>query len=222
MTITPHTHSDTVVGNPFTLGQARAHLSSGRLGSRISWVQAEPLQFIASTEETYDVAVLVHCLWYFSSPGLIAETLRALSKKATRIYIAEWSLTASSPAAVPHVLAALTQASLECRKPTSKSNVRTVVSPNSIQAMAVSVGLELLHEISFAPRDMLDGKWEVGAVREPAFVDEIDTHVKDEREKAVVLALRDSMLASLEKVPDGVQSMDVWCAVFGVETPRST
>jgi len=107
---------------------------------------------------------------------------------------------------------------LECRKPESVSNVRTVVSPAAIKKLAEQVGLKVVREGLVSPREgILDGKWEVDAVADEEFLKEVEENVKDEREQAVISALRDAMLKSLEAVEGGrkgVRSMNVWCGVF--------
>ena len=209
-----------ILGAPFTVEQAQRHISSSRFGSRITWIRAHPLEFLpeGSAEPKYDIGILAHCLWYFASPSIITSTLQRLSSLCKRIYIAEWSLYSSTPAAHPHVLSALTQASLECRKPESVSNVRTVISPAAIKVLAEQVGLKLIKEGHVSPGGyLLDGKWEVAAVSNAEFIKEVEENVVNEREKAVIFALRDAMLRSIEAVEGGrkgVQSMDVWCGVF--------
>jgi ubiquinone/menaquinone biosynthesis C-methylase UbiE len=207
-------------GSPYTVEEAQAHISKSTYGQSVSWIRGEPLSVLpqSSAEPKYDIAVLAHCLWYFSSPSIILDTFERLKALSKTIYIAEWSLTASLPEAQPHVLAALTQASLECRKPQSVSNVRTVVSPATIKELAEKAGLKLVREGVVTPNaDVYDGKWEVGAVKSKGFPKEVEESVKDERERAVVVALRDAMLSGLEKIEGGtkgVRSMDVWCGAF--------
>ncbi|TFK56220.1 S-adenosyl-L-methionine-dependent methyltransferase [Heliocybe sulcata] len=205
-------------GSPYNLGQAQAHLSAGRLGSRITWVQADPLDFLSSISEPYDVAVLAHSLWYFSSPVLIRDTLRLLARKAKKVCIAEWSLSYTAAEAGAHVLAALTQAGLECHKNVSTSNVRTVVSPKAIQRLAGVAGLELIEEGLVTPdEDMYDGKWEVERVLDPAFVKQVNNCIKDEKERAVVMANRDAVEAIYKRCKQEgklIASMDVWWGVF--------
>ncbi|GJE99958.1 S-adenosyl-L-methionine-dependent methyltransferase [Phanerochaete sordida] len=209
-------------GSPYTLGQAQAHLSEGRLGPRITWVQATPLEFLRTNNDVpqYDVAVLAHCLWYFASPPLIAQTLRLLGTRAKKICIAEWSLnTAETHPAHAHVLAVLAQAALECRKDpeASLSNVRTVVSPTRIKELAAASGLKVEREGVVTPGPgVFDGRWEALRVLGDEFVQEINDFVKDEREKSVVLALRDAAVASVARLENGVKgvrSMDTWVCV---------
>lgn len=205
-------------GSPFTLGEAQQHLSSGRLGDRITWKQADPLQFLQSAStEIYDVAVLTHCLWYFASPDQISQTMRLLAERAKKICVAEWSLLTSEPKAYPHVLAILAQAACECRKQETESNVRTVVSPRVIKEIARTVGLKLQAEATLTPGvGVFDGRWEVSAVLNREFELEIGEFVRNDRERGVLFAMRDALQASVAAIggTTAVMSMDVWTGVF--------
>jgi len=219
-------------GAPYTLGQAQGHISQGPLGRRITWVQQPPLDYLsslpppsstssppASESKAFDAAVLAHCLWYFGSPSLILSTFRALKQHSKRLLLAEWSLVATHHSAQPHVLAALTQAALECRKPKSSvSNVRTVLGPKRLTELALAAGWQLESETRVQGGErLLDGQWEVSACLSSSFEREVKEQVSDERERAVVLASRDACEASLEGVQggrEGVRAMDVWVANF--------
>jgi hypothetical protein len=170
------------------------------------------------SDEKFDVAILSQCSWYFSSPTSLAETLEILGRVAKRVCISEWALSATAPTGHLHVLAALAQAALECRKPTSKSNIRTVVAPAALVKLAQTAGLRLMREDTIVPPDdMYDGRWEVGAVRSDRFTQELEQYVADEREKAVVVAMRDAVLKGREAVlarKEHISSMDVWIGVF--------
>lgn len=166
----------------------------------------------------FDAVVLAHCLWYFASPSQILSTFVALKRHSKRLLLAEWSLVATHHLAQPHVLAVLTQAALECRKPVSKSNVRTVLSPKRLTNLALAAGWQLESESRMQPREgVLDGQWEVAACLSSVFKSEVEEQVSDERERGVVLALRDACETSLEGVQGGakgVKEMDVWAASF--------
>lgn len=217
--------ADLNYGAPYTLGQAQGHISQGPLGKQIAWVQQSPLDYLASLsalpaseDKAFDATVLAHCLWYFASPSLILSTFRAIKQHSKRLLLAEWSLVATQPSAQPHVLAALAQAALECRKPKSKSNVRTVLGPKQLTDLAVAAGWQLDTQTRVQCGDgLLDGQWEVSACLSSSFQKEVEEQVSDERERAVVLALRDACEASLEGVEGGrkgVRSMDVWVSSF--------
>lgn len=212
-------------GTPYSLGQAQGHISEGPLGKRITWVQQSPLDYLSSLStppgsdsKTFDATVLAHCLWYFPSPSLILSTFRALKQHSKRLILAEWSLEATHPSAQPHVLAALTQAAMECRKPKSTSNIRTVLGPKRLTELALASGWQMQTETRVqCDEGLLDGQWEVYACLSDSFEREVQDHISDEREREVILALRDACAASVVGIPEGwkgVRAMDVWTASF--------
>lgn len=211
-----------LTGSPYTVGQAQSHISRGALGKRITWMLQQPIEYLASlppVDKLFDVTVLAHSIWYFSSPALILHTLRQLKQHSKRLILAEWSLVATHPSAQPHVLAALTQAALECRKVKSTSNIRTVLSPKRLTALALAAGWQLHSEIRVESGEgLLDGQWEVSACLSPAFEKQIEHKVDDERERGVIQAMRDACEASLEGISGGqekIRAMDAWTATFG-------
>lgn len=188
-------------------------------------MQNDPISFLesrAASEPAFDLIAFANSLWYFSSPSRIQSTLATAAKYAARVAIAEYTLHASpslGPAAIPHVYAAFAQAALEMHKPTSVSNIRTVVDPKAITALATEANLKMVQEDSFIPAaDVDDAHWETGIVRSAGFLEEVKTTLAENgRERALVLALREAMLASINDIPEGrkgIRMMDVWCAVF--------
>ena len=205
-------------GAPVTLGQAQAHISKVDLGDRISWNQISPLDFLASVDENspYDVAVLAHSIWYFPSQDILIDILRALRGKAKRVCIAEYALSASTLATVPHVFAALTRAALEAYKSISDENIQTVLAPARITAIAEEMGWKLLHQAVLVSEYLLDGSWEVGTVKAEEFLAEIESAVHDKRVKVLLGSMRDTVLNSLATLgPEAtVRTMDTWVAQF--------
>jgi len=206
-------------GSPYTLGQAQAHLKASTFGPQITFVKADPTEFVTNSTEEYDTAVLAHCIWYFASPSVLDAMLKALSLRVKRICIAEYNLTAADPRSIPHLLSALTQATVEARDPNSTSNIRTVLSPEAIDAYAIGAGLTLHSKSVFTPNEgMLDGKWETDVVTAAAYLDRIQALLgKNEKETAVAVAMRDSVINSLALVTEKgqkVKTMDVWASVY--------
>jgi hypothetical protein len=193
-------------------------MKASPVGHRITFhLATEVSDFLASTDTHYDVAVLAHCIWYFSSPSVALDILKALSSRANRICIAEYALAPSDFTSVPHLIAALAQVALERRKSHSEANVRTVLSPQRIKDLIKHVGLVVSGEgILKAPVNMFDGKWEVAAVLREDFRREIDA-MGNERDRALVEALVDATRSSKESLTlTGlkVTTMEIWYGVI--------
>ncbi|KAF2099533.1 hypothetical protein NA57DRAFT_75033 [Rhizodiscina lignyota] len=172
-------------GAPFTLEQAQSHISASEVGDRITWHRAEPEQFLldaASRQETWDVAALAHCIWYFSSAETLTNTMRALKGRVRSVCIAEYALHATEQAAVPHVLAALARGMLEAHKESSQANIRTPLSPNAIRQIIETSGWRVESKTTAVPaKGLLDGYWEVEMIRRDEFLEEIRNTVRDQR-----------------------------------------
>jgi len=208
--------ADKSIGSPFTLGQAQDYLVKSVVGSRISFVQADPIEFLEKAA-AYSSAVLAHCIYYFSSPGLFLSTLKALKGRTKRICIAEYALSSTRPEGHPHVLAAIALATLDTFKPegSSSGNIRSLLTPAQIKAIAEEAGLHLVKEdVMTAPDKMFDGKWEVGYVSGKHFSEEIETLAKDGRQRAILQGLQDAVKASGAQYKGNLKTMDVWSGVF--------
>ncbi|PBK85880.1 S-adenosyl-L-methionine-dependent methyltransferase [Armillaria gallica] len=203
-------------GSPYTLGQAQDNISSSVLGPRITWKHADPIEFLKNDDGEYDVAALVLCTWYFASPKVLSDMLSTLTKsKIGKVCIAEWGL--SSTQAQSHILAALAQAAVQYHNPSSSSNIRTLFSPAVIEASAIEAGLKLQSSSTLIPADnVLDGLWEVQMVLGTEFMKDLDSFVKDDRQKVLIKSMRDAVRASYEQAGGRkqIRSMDVWCATF--------
>lgn len=194
---------------------------ASRLGSRITFVQQDPVDFLSGSgpdEPIFDVAVLTHCIWYFSSPSVLSNIFKALARRAKFIYVAEYALSAGTMEQLPHILAALARASLEAFRPISESNVRTVLSMRQVQSLAEGAGLYPLPEPKiFKPvTELLDGKWEVGAVLDQDFEEEVKAAVPGLREQAAIFAQREAVTLAVGRIGGlgEVQTMDVFCQCF--------
>jgi SAM-dependent methyltransferase len=227
----PEGHVDAVdpgspdYGAPYTLAQAQDHLTKSPIGSRIGWHFADPRDFLRKTagdgdEANWDVAVMAHCIWYFDKPDTLSEILRALQGRVKRVLIAEYALRATSPAAVPHILAAMTRAALEAHNPSSQANIRCMTSPKAIQALAGKEGWHLQTETALVPDAALsDGHWEAGsveAVSDEQWEKEIaGAGITDARIVTMLNSSRDAVVNAIAALSgERTRTMDVWVASF--------
>lgn len=206
-------------GAPFTLGQAQGHLSRGPLGGRIAWHRADPVDFLGKGDgvgRRWDVAVLMHCLWYFRSVEQVRAVLAALKGRVGRVLIAEYAMHASEREGVPHVLAAVARGALEAHRGDSAENIQTLLSPSMIRELAEAEGWKVGGQRKVVPEaELSDGGWEVGSVLGKEFLDEV-AKVPDEKVRAMLRSARDAVAAATEGVGGvgKVTTMDVWVATL--------
>ncbi|KAK0737395.1 S-adenosyl-L-methionine-dependent methyltransferase, partial [Apiosordaria backusii] len=173
--------------SPFTLGQAQAYLTSPGYGfpELITFHQADPVQFLLAEDERnknkkWDVAVLVHSVWYFRDVDSLAEILQSLKGRVKRVLIAEFALHATVKEALPHVFAAIARGTLEGLKlergvESSTENMRCLVSPEGIKQVARETGWKLEREGVVVPEiELGDGDWETNSVVGEGFEREIE------------------------------------------------
>ncbi|KAH8690149.1 SAM-dependent methyltransferase [Talaromyces proteolyticus] len=219
----PNGHVDAIdpgspdYGTPVTLAQAQAHISSGSLGSRISWHNSQPEGFLAQhPDKSWDFVVLAHCIWYFASSETLVSLLTALKPRAGKLVISEYSLKATERAAIPHVMAAMTRAALEAHNKHSDANIRCLSSPSSIKDAAKTGGWKLEEESFIIPEeDLQDGRWETSTVLSTQFLLEIDQHVAETTLKTTLRSSRDAVIEAVGQLNGSkVRTMDVWVAQF--------
>lgn len=178
----------------------------------------------------FDVAVLANCLWYFSTPSLIRETIATLSLCAKRICIAEWSLSSSlegaeGAKAYAHILSTLTQGSLA----QPESNIRTIVSPIQIKKLVSeshhsvpdSVELVVAEEGLYTPPyELQDGRWETYGALSDKLLGAAEKLPLEDPARTIFTALRDTTETSVANAGGvkGVRCMDVWWANFVPKT----
>ncbi|KAI1050754.1 hypothetical protein LB507_009243 [Fusarium sp. FIESC RH6] len=204
-------------GAPYTLGQAQDHISKGEMGDRIAFWQRKLEDFLQETgDKKWDCAVLVHCIWYLDNEETLTSMLKALKGRVDRLCIAEYSMQASSPAAVPHILAAFAQATLAAHHPESEANIRCLLTPTDIKRIVCQVGWTVEEETTIAPDEKLqDGKWEVGGVKSPEFLEDVEKFVKDTKVKTLLRGQREAVLRADEQLSGGkARTMDVWAATL--------
>jgi hypothetical protein len=191
-------------------------------GGYLSFEQSTAPALVASQPAgTYNTAYLAHSLYYFPTSTTVVETFKSLLDAGVQtLLLAEWSLSISRPAALPHLLAVL----LQSMDPLPDGNIRTVLSPLGYIEAAKRAGWSVVGTRTLAPAPELeDGKWEVKFAREVAGKRGIGEQIlqmdgKRSEESVYLESLRahaDALGASmLDSKEDGVECMDVWTAVL--------
>ncbi|KAI5460453.1 hypothetical protein BGZ63DRAFT_424958 [Mariannaea sp. PMI_226] len=208
---------DPEYGAPVTLREAQNGISRGKLGSRITWHQAQPVEFLRDHgDEKWDYAVFAHSIWYFDLPDTLATMLKSLKGRVREVLVAEYSLTATEKAAEPHVLAAVARATLEAYNKSSDANIRCLMSPRAIKKICVEQDWNIISEDVVVPETgLLDGHWETGMVKSDEFLKDLDNYVDDPKIAMVLLSSRDAIIDAIERLQgEAVRTMDVWVARF--------
>lgn len=146
-------------GGPITLGQARDYLLASKLGKRMQIDYETPITAIGD-HQCYDVAVLSHCLLYFSSLEQIKETLIKARKVAKRICIAEWDLRTTLPEQQAHQLAVQVQA-LYAAFHATDANIRHLLSNVDIERLLKETGWTVYSSTVVDASYLDDGQWEI-------------------------------------------------------------
>lgn len=150
-------------GAPITLGKSAEYLMNSTLGKQIKIefnvdVLSPDVHF---AEHGFDYIVFSHCSWYTKSTEELLQILKKVKSWGKQLCFAEWSTTIRSIEQYPHLLAILIQAQYEAFKEESVSNVRTLLTPKDIRALAEEAGWNVQDEITIDSPELQDGKWEV-------------------------------------------------------------
>ncbi|KAJ5382217.1 hypothetical protein N7517_000128 [Penicillium concentricum] len=157
-------------GAPMTLGEAQEKLKQTSIGDRMTFYESNLQQFLDSSasEQVYDYAMFVHSVWYLPSADVLQQMLAALRGRAKHLLIAEYSLDIrGNIAALPHLLAAISQAEFNSRGNTLNldDNIQSIISQQMICALAQKEGWVLQKEdIVESPEGQEDARWEVHRV----------------------------------------------------------
>ncbi|TEA22690.1 Methyltransferase ustM [Colletotrichum sidae] len=168
-------------GSPYTLAQSQSFISSTEHGKHITFVNADAPSYLAANPSAdFDVATLCHSLWYFPSPAAVSALFRSLSanNQIRRLCFAEYALKASRPSQVPHELAVQAQRRFHQFQQArgvndNTANVRCALDPDDFVKSAEEAGWKLEDRGRIGTPGLLDGKWEVGAVLDAGWVDEV-------------------------------------------------
>ncbi|PHH72036.1 hypothetical protein CDD82_6201 [Ophiocordyceps australis] len=208
-------------GAPETLGEAQANISVGPLGSRINWHNDSLGTLLQRHQtQTWDAAVLAHSIWYLAVPEALDAMLGLLRGRAPVLLVAEYTLSATEPDSVPHVLAAMARAMLEAHNEASEANIRCLFSPDDIKRSALAQGWHLDAETVITPGEALhDGSWETNMVIDAEFLRDVAAHVQSTVTQSWLRSSREAVKAAQARL-DGrrVRTMDVWVARFTAST----
>ena len=103
---------------------------------------------IATYGNLHSAAYFAHSLYYFPSSAILVQSFKSLLDAGVKtLLLAEWSLSISQPAALPHLLAVL----LQSIDPLPEGNVRTVLSPAAYVDAATQAGWEVVGSRTFTP-----------------------------------------------------------------------
>lgn len=203
---------------------SQAHVVASAVGHQVSFVQADPIEYMSGGAggQDFDFIVFGYCLWYFSSPEMLAKMLQEARQHVQSVLVAEYSFSASLPAQIPHLLVALADNALESfRGEESKRNIRCAVSPRQITRLIADAGWVLAREEIATPGPkQVEGKREVRMVVKPrlfgADLDDVVSRV-DSKIGNMLQTMVDVVRASVDNLEGGVddvRNMDVWIARF--------
>lgn len=167
-----------------TLGEAQSQLKSSPYGNRITFHQTNLQDFLnsGSSEPLYDYAIFMHSIWYLPSVDILQSMLQSLRRRAKQLLIAEYVLDIRGDiAALPHMIAAISQAEYNSRNDLEHSsgrddNIQSIMSAEMIRTAALQAGWENLQkeEITEAAEDLEDGRWEVGRVLSKKYLERLE------------------------------------------------
>ncbi|KAH8899070.1 S-adenosyl-L-methionine-dependent methyltransferase [Thozetella sp. PMI_491] len=210
------------------LGEAQAFVLSSPVGKQIEFVRADPHDYLAAfaEPEPFDYIVFSYCIAYFPTPETLPKTLSLARKHTTasKLLIAEHSLSTRRPNALPHLLAVLTVNVLESfRDDRFVRNIGVLLSPAQIKGIAAEAGWALEKEELLEPTPgVQDGLWEAKMATGPKKRFEQDVEALDVPAKAetMLYTLQEAVRASVERVEGGLEeageNMDVWAGRFTV------
>ncbi|OQN98171.1 hypothetical protein B0A48_16003 [Cryoendolithus antarcticus] len=192
-------------GSPYTLEQAQGHLSASKLGDRIEWIRADPLE--AAENGSLDGkdlkwVVLAHSLFYMSGEDYVYRLLKALADYGKKhggleLLFAEWGMKTSVPGAEAHLLAVKAQSA----QPLRGGNVQMSLEPAKIAELAKKAGWVVEREAWVEAPQMDDGDWEVSAAKS------MDKGESTREAKALLEKMEES-------IQGPVECMDVWTGMF--------
>lgn len=151
-------------GSPITIGESMRGLLEGPLGPRID--ARMPCNLLVESDfgdDAFDIVVMAHCSWYFTSMDQLHATLRLVRRLAPRLALSEWDIQAADEASLAHCLAIQIQAEIFTWLPSDQSNIRTLTTRDETIAMLLNADWEVASIAGVDSRSLDDCKWEVAS-----------------------------------------------------------
>lgn len=147
-------------GAPLTLGQSHKKIQQTTLGERITFhLETDFMAFEGLPH--YDCIVFAHSSWYFHSPERLAEYLKKIRTKTSKLFFAEWNLAFTDISQRGHFCAA-TLLALHSTIAENDSNIQHLFSRETIHRMMEDAGFSIAREETVVSRYLQDGQWEIG------------------------------------------------------------
>lgn len=151
-------------GAPLTLKEATDYILQSNIGSRINF-QFETNITKQAANKFYDIAVLSHSLFYFSSEQELLLLFKKLREISNRIAIADWDLSFRSENQIAHTQAILLQAMFaQCNHTTN--NIQTLITKENIHHLLIQAGWSISHQSIVDAKELDDSKWEVAIAKQ--------------------------------------------------------
>ncbi|WP_234396878.1 class I SAM-dependent methyltransferase [Bacillus massiliglaciei] len=145
-------------GAPLTLGQAADRIKGSALGERITFHFDMDFESYHSSE-SFDIAILSHCSWYFKSPEVLSRYFKKLRKITKCIGFAEWDLEFSDQSQRAHFCAA-TILALYSNFVKNDGNIQNVFHKKQIRDMLKQAGFQIMKEEGVDASYLQDAQWE--------------------------------------------------------------
>lgn len=181
-------------GAPLTLKQATDYITQSKIGNRINFQFETNVADDDFTGE-YDVAILSHSLFYFSSNEDILTLFTKIRQISKRICVAEWDLDFTTPSQITHAQAILLQV-LFAKYNDTDHNIQTLITKEIIADLLKNAGWTISDQLTVNAKDLDDSKWEVALSNELEF----DIH------QPVFKAYKEMMLKTEQLTP--IESLD--------------
>ncbi len=160
---TGHVHAIDIAssdyGAPMTLKEATDFIAQSNIGNRITF-QFETDVSKESFEQKYDVVILSHSLFYFSSIKDLVKVFKKARTFADRICVADWDLTVKNYQQTAHAQAIIMQA-LYAQTSETNANIRIIITKELISDLLEQGKWQVTSVQNVDAADLDDARWEI-------------------------------------------------------------